>query len=146
MPIHWYANSLNTVEMTKTSIPDSCVFILTYTESQYVNMHNDYYCFISGPLYCLFCHSSTFHIRIWDGSEQSFQGRQRGQPQDSTCTLSWPHHSACLPLSLSKNHISVLSGLREVCLVTTQNTVQSWTPGTLNFFTVNENVFSLYHP
>lgn len=72
-------------------------------------MHNDYYCLNASPSYCLFCHSSTFHIRIWEGYIESFLRMQYGEPQDSACNLSWPQHCACLLLPLSKRIIHQFS-------------------------------------
>ena len=46
-----------------------------------------------------------------ESAGEGFQGLQRDEPQDSACTMSWPQHSACLTLPMSKNSTNLLRPL-----------------------------------
>lgn len=64
-----------------------CMFICTMT--------------YTGSSYCLLSLQYLPYTNL-RGHHRRLEGRQSGEPQDSTCTRSSPQHSACLPLPSSK--------------------------------------------
>lgn len=86
-PIQLHLNSI-----TAVCPPVSCF----WSWFLYAQWH--WHCF-SACSYCLFCYSSTFHIRIWEGSAE---GLPRWTVWRTSGVISWPQHGACFPLPSSE--------------------------------------------